>query len=288
MKAIRISIVIVSYNNLQVLIDCVDSISKFNDIGEELEVIIVDNSTNNNVYCYIKENYKWIDIIKNENNGFGQGNNVGAKVANGEFLIFLNPDTILIEPIFKFVIQSFEKNPRLTLFGLKLVNRDLEWNMSYYFIDKHDFLSGQIIRLLNKFDIFFNNNMFISGANIFVRKNDFFNAGMFDENIFLYHEEPDLIKRIKSLGGRIRYFKSRRIIHLEGQTVNSDEFALKRRLESARYYSKKYGLSFQKQVKSEIRYNKIKLFIYKFANKQLIDSTKNKINVLKKYINQTD
>lgn len=283
MKAIRISIVIVSYNNLQVLIECIDSIFKFNDIGEEVEVIIVDNSTNDNIYHYIKENYKWINIIKNKNNGFGQGNNVGAMVAKGEFLIFLNPDTILIEPIFNFAIQSFERNPRLTLFGVKLVNRDLEWNMSYYFIDKHDFLSGQIIRLLNKFDIFFNNNMFISGANIFVRKNDFFNAGMFDENIFMYHEEPDLIKRIKSLGGRISYFKSRRIIHLEGQTVNSDESALKRRLESARYYSKKYSLNFLKQIKSEIRYNTIKYMIYKIRKSNRQYEVLRNIKVLKEF-----
>jgi hypothetical protein len=268
MSKIDFSIIIVSYKNLEVLVECIDSIYKFNDIGKRLEVIVVDNSPDNKVYDYVNSNYNNVIILKNENRGFGEANNVGANIAKGEFLLFLNPDTILIEPIFKFAINTFAENPKLTLFGVKLVNKDLEWNMSYYFIDKHDFLSGQIIRFLNKYNIFLNYNMYISGANIFIRKLDFYKAGMFDEKIFMYYEEPDLIKRVKNLGGKIDYFKSKKIIHLEGQTVGCNEDALKRRLESARYYSKKYNLKFINQLRSEIRYNKIKYTLYKLFNSE--------------------
>ena len=199
MNKILISIIIVSYNNLNILVDCVKSIKKYNDIGSELEIIIVENSNNDNIFNFISLNYKNINVIKNFNRGFGQGNNVGARAAKGEYLLFLNPDTILVEPIFKFAINKFRCNDRLALFGLKLIDKNFKSNMSYYFIDKHNFIHGQIIKIFNRLNIFLKNCMYISGANIFVRKEIFFQAGMFDENMFMYYEEPDLTKRIKNI-----------------------------------------------------------------------------------------
>lgn len=284
MNKILISTIIVSYNNLNILIDCIESIKKYNDIGSELEIIIVENSPSHEIYNHIKNDYgNDIKVIKNINKGFGQGNNVGARAAKGEYLLFLNPDTILVEPIFKFAINKFRCNDKLALFGLKLINKNFRSNMSYYFIDKHNFIHGQIIKIFNRLNIFFKNCMYISGANIFVRKKDFFDAGMFDENIFMYYEEPDLIKRIKSIGGEIGFFKEKKIIHLEGMASTCNELALIRRLDSAKYYSKKYNLSLEKQIKNEILYNNIKYYIYKFINTNKSNLLIAKINLLKAY-----
>lgn len=283
MSNIKLSIVIVSYNNLSVLIDCINSIYKFNDIGEELEVIIVDNSNNLNTYDYIKAKYDDIIIIKNKNNGFGEGNNVGARIAKGDYIVFLNPDTVLIEPVFKFAIEKFETNSNLSLFGVKLLDSNLKSNLSFYFIDRHSFIIGQTTKILNKINFFLPNAMFISGANLFVRRDVFIEAGMFDEKIFMYYEESDLIKRIKSLGGKIKFYKDKKIIHLEGKTVENNDAALYRRLDSAQYYCNKYSLNFNKQIKAEIRYNKLKHFIYRLTNNINSTNTNNVINILNEY-----
>lgn len=288
MKDIKVSIIIVSYNNLDILIDCIESIFKYNDIGTELEIIIVDNSTCNNIYNYIKNNYSECTIIKNANYGFGQANNIGAKIAKGEILVFLNPDTILIEPIFRFTLLKFYSFPKMALFGVKLLDKQLKMNMSFYFIDKHDFFSGQIIKLLNKLNLFFKDSMYISGADLFVRKSEFYKAGQFDNNIFLYYEEPDLIKRIKNNGCKISFFPTKRIIHLEGKTTHNYKKFLVIRLQSAKYYSCKYNLNLKKQIRDEIVYNKIKYLIVKYCFKKIDYSLLKTILILKKFGDKID
>ena len=121
MDKIILSIIIVSHKNLEVLRNCLDSIYLYNDIGECLEIIVVDNSPEDNIYHYIKNNYSDIMILRMDNKGFGAANNLGAKIAKGEYLLFLNPDTILIEPIFKFAINQFEKDDKLSMFCVMTV-----------------------------------------------------------------------------------------------------------------------------------------------------------------------
>lgn len=278
-----ISVIIVSYNNPEILINCLNSIYKFNDIGNNLEIIVVENSESLNIYNLIKNTYKHVVIIKNKNMGFGQANNIGAKLAKGKYLIFLNPDTLLIEPIFLFTIKTFNNNENLSLFGLKLVNTNLKSNISIGFIDKHSMFYVFIIRILNKFSIFLSDMMYISGANLFIKKDEFVKAGMFDENIFMYSEESDLIKRIKKQGGKIGFFKSKKIIHLEGKTSNNLNTLLVR-LNSAKYYSKKYNLDFNKQIKQELLNNKIKLYLYILFNKSKSKIFKNNIEILKRFM----
>ena len=119
----ELSIIIVTYNSQTVIKDCLQSIQKFNDIGNELEIIIVDNSPKFEIEDFVKRLNLNLDIkmIHNpQNGGFGQGNNIGAKKAKGEIFFFLNPDTILIEPIFKFMLGEFE-NKRLGCAGFRQI-----------------------------------------------------------------------------------------------------------------------------------------------------------------------
>lgn len=267
----QLSVVIVSYKNLTIIEDCLNSIYKYNDLGDQLEIIIVDNSPSTNIFNYVKEKWKKVIIIKNENNGFGEANNVGAKAATGKVILFLNPDTILIEPIFEFALNKFKNHKDLALFGLKLVDENLDRNMSYYILDGSGFLSSQFNKIFNKIDFYLDGKMFTSGANIFILKNIFIEIGMFDENIFMYYEESDLIKRLKKMNFKTAYFKEKRIIHLEGKTTSSNLLALERRLDSLKYYCKKYNQNLNNYLEKEIRYTVIKINIYKFMRKEYDD-----------------
>lgn len=281
MDKIILSIIIVSHKNLEVLRNCLDSIYLYNDIGECLEIIVVDNSPEDNIYHYIKNNYSDIIILRMDNKGFGAANNVGAKIAKGKYLLFLNPDTILIEPIFKFAINQFEKDDKLSMFGVKLLNKNKKRNLSFGFIDKMSVKSMILIRILNKLNIYIDGKMFISGADMFVRKRDFINIGMFDENIFMYKEEADLSKRLKANGGKTRYFKSKSIIHLEGKTINDSEAATLRKIESLKYFCEKYNLNFQRRFRQNLRYQYFKYFFYWLSGNNEAKKTKKSILLLK-------
>jgi GT2 family glycosyltransferase len=284
MPPIQLSVVIVGYKNDQIVVDCINSIYKYNDIGSRLQVILVDNSPTHNVYETIVKKFDLVIGIKNENNGFGGGNNRGAAEASGGYLLFLNPDTVLIEPIFQFALSKFEGDPNLGMFGMKLVNESTKRNMSFYFLEGSGLVSSLIIKICNRLDIYLDGLMYISGANMFIRKADFLLCGEFDENIFMYYEEPDLTRRLTSLGRNTAYFKQKKIIHLEGGTVSDSEVALRRRLDSAVYYNKKYSKNLQDQLVGELRINYLKLLLNKLTRSSHISQTRLTISVLREYI----
>lgn len=287
-----LSVIIVSYNNIEIIKNCLDSIKKYNDISDELEVIISDNSINMDLFQYIKLYYPWVTIIKNNNCGFGAGNNRGVEISNGKYLLFLNPDTILIEPIFKFAIDSFETNEKLAMFGVKLVDKSGNGVTSFCMYDIYSVFSRLRERYYQKRDKFKDKNMFICGADIFIRKSVFIEAGMFDENIFMYKEEADLVKRVKLYASEkvINYFNKKRIIHLEGGTEENDSNTrmkiAQRLVESDKYYAKKWDISFNKLIKSRMAFCRFKVMIFTLLfkkdrvqqEKQLLRFYKSKLN----------
>lgn len=273
MSKISLSVIIVAYKKIDILRDCLDSLMHYNDIGDRLEVIVVDNSEGDELYRTIKSEYAWVKIIKNENNGFGAGNNRGFEVSNGKYLLFLNPDTILIESIFQFVLDQFDKDPQLALFGVKLLDKNHKKKNSYFMIDRYSFFAAQTEKLCRMLNLYLDGGLFIAGADLFVRRDSFVQAGKFDENIFMYLEEPDLIKRIKiyAEAKKTKYFKEKRIVHLEGGTEDYSDVQVinmhKRLIASETYYSKKWTLG-RKPLKERYSYQKFKLFVYRILFKK--------------------
>ena len=289
----KLSVIIVSYNNYDILKECIESIILFNDIGDQLETIVSDNSPNDYIVNELQRDYPDVKSIYNNNIGFGAGNNKGFEISNGEYLLFLNPDTILIEPIFRFAIDKFDNNEKLSLFGVKLLNKQLKRNDSFFLMDNNSIMANALFKFFYFWDLYIDNKMYISGANIFVRKSDFIKAGFFDENIFMYYEEPDLIKRIKmnSNRGKIAYYKEKKIIHLEGGTEKKDIKTIKTKIErnmvTYKYYCKKWGIDFNKNVNEIIRYQELKRIIYKiFKDKDNIKLIDELILMYKKYLRE--
>lgn len=282
------SVVIVSYRNLLILKDTLDSLMKYNDIGEALQIIVVDNSPEDDLYDHLKVNYPQVLTIRNENKGFGHGNNVGVSHARGKYLLLLNPDTILVEPIFQFAIHAFEKDAKLGLFGVKLVDSELKRNHSFYIMDRMGFLVAQEEKMANALDYYKSGKMYIAGADLFVRKEVFIKSGGFDENIFMYSEEADLTKRIISLGYHTAYFKEKKIIHLEGKATKKSLDSERWRLESKAYYSTKYGLNYRKSLVEERNYDLLKIMIFRLTSPTKIKALKEKVAMLNDLIKKED
>ena len=264
-----LSIIIVSYNNKDVLIDCLDSISGQNDIGEDLEVIVVEQSPSDELFEYIIENYNWVETIRAKNKGFGAGNNRGFEIAKGKYILFLNPDTVLVEPICKYAIEKFESNQTLGLFGVQLLDAYRNETSSFDMNIPYGFWNKVTFKIFQRLGIFLESKMYIQGADLFVRKDLFDAVGRFDEEIFMYGEEPDLCLRVRRAGYHISFDKSKQIIHLQGACSSTNfEKTFSRQLESFKHLCNKYGIQFNKILRSELRYQKAKLMLLYIIGKK--------------------
>ena len=283
----KVSVIIVAYKNGDVLKESLDSLRQHNDLGSDLEVIIVDNSPESErVYSSLQtSSFPGARYIPADNRGFGAGNNEGAKASIGEILCFMNPDIIYIEPLFAKAYQKFQHDPDLMLFGGKLLQADRSPGFSFYYDYSSNLWLRTMDKVQNRRDHFIPKKMYTSGSNMFVRREAFFAAGMFDENIFMYNEEMDLIRRIRKAvpGAKNAYFPDIRMIHLERQSTPQGIESFKRGLESSVYYGKKYGLDVRKKIRFEARYARMKLMAYSVLKREGTKELKEQIEYLRNY-----
>ena len=249
----KLSIVIVAYINYDIVLDCIASICEQNDLGDAVEILLVDNSPDHRVSAQVRCRYPFVICIDNVNNGFGPGNNVGVRHASGEYLFFLNPDTLLTSPLFEDSISFLERNPGVGMLGFKMIDKMGAPNHSFYLLKGGGFVRNIIERLCNRFDFFVQSSMYIAGSAMFTSRDVFEQAGCFDENIFMYYEEPDLTRRIHGLGYIIAYMSHIKIVHLEGGATSDSGMAFQRRIKSLKYYCDKYNLDFSAWIGREIR-----------------------------------
>ena len=217
----RLSLIIVTYESEQDIYDCLDSVWSHCDIQkDELEVIVVDNSPHcEPMFDKLKKLYgNDIVLIHNTHNGgYGQGNNLGIKKATAPVILIMNPDVRLLEPVFSKVLHAYEKDHRLSLYGMKQM-------LTPTIPSKNSFactymMNGYLFTLLtavcNRLDIYLPKHMYISGSCFFIRKEMFEGIGLFDESIFMYGEEDDIHYRLlKKYGSDMVYDKHLHYIHL--------------------------------------------------------------------------
>lgn len=225
-----ISIIIINYKQKEFVEQCIASIYKHFK-SHPFEVIVINNSPEENLN-HLKETYPDTTVIENVNKGFSQANNLGAKHSKGEYLFFLNADTIIENDFLKKFIDEFS-GKEFGAAGLKLLNEDNSLQLSFW--NENTFLNEiQNKKAEEKFKE--RDNAFIkqyevdeikqtdwvTGAAMIVRKDVFTKIAGFDEKFFLYYEDADLCKRLNNAGYNIYYFPFSRIIHLKGENVNKD------------------------------------------------------------------
>lgn len=242
----EVSIIIVNYNTKELLVDCIASIYK-NTEGVNFEIIIVDNASIDGSQQLIKEKFPEVVLVESkENLGFGKANNLGAEFAKGDHLFLLNSDTILLNnAIFKF-LDFYRKNSNLDIGCLGSMLVDEKGNFIHSaerFPFKRKIIFNIINNYLSKLFKFpfkkyipkFENKSYlevdyITGADLFLKKDLFFKAGKFDPIFFMYFEETDLQLQIEKLGLKRYLIKDPKIIHLEGASVAEEDFSAKKRM----------------------------------------------------------
>lgn len=219
-----ISIIIVNWNGLDHLMDCLPSVLRNNYL--RIEIIVVDNGSTDRSIAYLRKianTHANVYLIKNKRNlGFAGGNNIGFKKAKGELILLLNNDTIMPANFFEPLVKRLFSDKRIAAVQPKILQypqKTLIDSIGSYFIG-----SGFLYHLgHNKPDqsryqkpqpIFS-----MKGAAMLLRKDVLDKVGLFDDDYFAYFEETDLCVRILLAGFSIWYEPRSHIYHKGGQTA---------------------------------------------------------------------
>ena len=233
-----VSIIIVNYNTFNLTKNCIESILNYSK-SFDYEIIVIDNASVDDSVNLLKSiyDYNQIKIIASDVNlGFGKANNVGANIAKGEYIFFLNSDCILINNSIKYLLdfyKEYSKIIKLGVLGTLLVDNKLEITNSYgkfptVFHEIKFFFSIRLMKNkkeqseINFEDKYFNVD-YVSGANMFLERKLFDKVDGFNDCFFIYFEETDLQYRLSNIGYKSYILPIKGIIHLEdGSTDNVD------------------------------------------------------------------
>lgn len=213
-----VSVIIINYNTKQMTSECIDSvIMHTKDVN--YEIIVVDNASTDGSKEFFEKDQRIRYVYSERNGGFGYGNNLGMKVANGKYFFLLNSDTLFINNAIKEFYEYAESHDAKTVYGCYLEGLDGKYRISFFYFPA--FTIWQFIRRKIKGqdmtpDYTNKEVECISGADMFFPRTAIDDAGMFDDNIFLYGEEGELQYRMMQNGYKSMIINTPRIIHLEG------------------------------------------------------------------------
>ena len=204
-----VSIVIPHWNNVDVLSECLESI--LNTDFENFETIVVDNASTDNSVASVRSNYPNVKLIENDKNyGYAGGCNIGAEAASGDFLIFLNNDTVQEKDWISNLIKTINSDDKIAAVQPKILNY-YDRNVFDYAggsgghmdIYCFPFARGRIFSFQENDEGQYNNKekcFWSSGTCFMVRRELFQKSGGFDESFFAHMEEIDLCWRLYAMG----------------------------------------------------------------------------------------
>ncbi len=288
----KISIVIISYNVKEFLHQCILSLKK-SCHNIEHEIIVVDNNSIDGSDKIIADRFPEIKLIKNyENKGFSKACNQGLEVSTGEYMLLLNPDTMLQEDTIPKMIDFFDNTPDAGAAGCKILNADGTLQLSC----RRSFPTPSVAipktiglsKLFPKSKLFSKYNLTyedpdkqievdaLSGAFMMFRKKVYDEIGGLDEDYFMYGEDLDYCYRIKQAGWKIYYTPTTKLIHYKGESAKLatfDNFVVFYKAMDIfvqKHFSKGYYIILDIFLRIGIFARGLLTFITKFLHKHLI------------------
>ena len=230
----KLSVIIVNYKVKHYLEQCLRSVAEASrDIA--IEVIVVDNASGDGSVEYLRERFPDVTIIASEENlGFARANNLAIRNSHGQYVLLLNPDTIVAEDTFRDFIGFMDSTPDAGGCGAYMLHTDGSFapesrrglptpfvafcKMSGLasLLPKSRTFGRYYMRYLNENEV--NRIKIMSGAFMFLRRDALDKAGLLDEDFFMYGEDIDLSYRILKAGYN-NYFLPSRILHYKGEST---------------------------------------------------------------------
>ena len=213
MKTPKVSIIIVNYNGKKLLEKCLESLYKID--YESHEIILVDNNSSDDTLEFVTKNYPSVIIIKlDSNKGFAEPNNIAAKIAKGDYLLFLNNDTIVTPNFISEMIKVSENDKTVGICQSLLLKPDGNVDSSGDFIDTLGVVYNSKSKTNEIRDI-----SSARGASMLIRNSIFKQLNGFDKNFFVSFEDVDLGWRTWILGYNIKFVPSSIVYHHGGTTI---------------------------------------------------------------------
>jgi GT2 family glycosyltransferase len=239
-QTIEASVIIVSYNTRDILRRCLQSL--YAAIGSRaIEVIVVENASRDASADMLEREFPQVQLVRSETNlGFAAANNVGFKLAQGRYVILLNPDAEVASGALDSAIRCMEASPRIGLAGGRLVDFDGRDQPSARrfpsLLNEVLVISGLAARfpqsrLFGRFDRTWADPAqaarvdWVPGAFAIIRHEALRAVGPFDERFFLYYEEVDLCRRFQAASWQVWYRPDIVIRHLGGESSKTVENA---------------------------------------------------------------
>lgn len=231
----KLSIIIVNYNVRYFLEQCLNSVYKATP-NINAEVFVVDNNSPDDSVAMVKEKFPQVNLIHNlKNVGFSKANNQAIEIAKGEYVLLLNPDTVVEEDTFEKCIAFMDAHPNAGGLGVKMIDgsgtflpeskRGLPtpavsfykiFGLSKLFPKSKTFAKYHLGYLkedeTNEIEV-------LSGAFMWMRKSVLEEVGYLDNAFFMYGEDIDLSYRITLAGYKNYYFPEAKIIHYKGEST---------------------------------------------------------------------
>jgi len=209
--------------------------------GIETEVFVVDNNSFDGSSQMVRSAYPDVILIENsENQGFSKANNKGIKRARGDYVLILNPDTVVQEDTFKTLIKFLDEHPEAGAAGCKVLNADGTLQLAcrrstptpLVVLPKILGLSTLFpkSKLLAKYNLTYLDEDevsevdAVSGSFVMVRKTVIEEIGLFDEDFFMFGEDLDWFFRMRKAGYKIYYVPYTKIIHYKGESIRAAGF----------------------------------------------------------------
>lgn len=226
----KLSIVIVNYNVRTYLEQCLQSVAKALE-GIEGEVFVVDNHSDDDSVETVKTQYPWVRLIENsENIGFARANNIAIRQSTGDYVLLLNPDTVVGEQTLREVLRFMEAHPKAGGAGVMMHNADgslapesrralpTPWVsfLKMLGLTKRYYMSHLSWDNPGRIDV-------ISGAFCFLRKKALDEIGLLDEDFFMYGEDIDLSYRLLK-GGWENWYLPYPIVHYKGKSTQKSDY----------------------------------------------------------------
>jgi GT2 family glycosyltransferase len=251
----KLSVVIICWNDLRVIRDCLRSIYQGTH-ATDFEVIISDNGSVDDSMEFVRKHYPQARVVENRQNlGFARGNNAGIRASLGEYVLILNPDTILQDGALDRLVEFADRHPEAGAFGCRVLNPDGTYQVSArlfptvwrYWVAALGLAKLSTLFTYEEYAGWHGDTErsidWQSGCCVMFRGDLLKSLGGFDEQFFYHCEEVDLCRRVRDTGRLILFTPEAVITHLGGQSVGRFpiRFEIEKHRSRYRYFYKHFG-----------------------------------------------
>ena len=226
----RLSVVIVNYNVRLLLDECIKSVEKALD-GIKGDIFVVDNNSSDGSVDYIRQRFPEVHLIANaENCGFARANNQAIRISDAEYILLLNPDTVVYENTLRGCLDFMDAHPEAGGVGVRMLTRDGDAAPESRRAVPTPWVA--FLKMMGFTRRYYMSHLpwdkparieVVSGAFFFLRHKALDETGLLDEDFFMYGEDIDLSFRLLK-GGWQNWYLPYDIIHYKGESTQKSSF----------------------------------------------------------------